>query len=93
MMKMEHVDGQNKGKVVLFALSTCGWCRKTRMLLEELGVDFSYIYVDLLSGDERSEVINEVQKWNSQLSFPTVVINDKDVIVGFKEDELREKLQ
>lgn len=93
MVKMEHVDGQNKGKVVLFALSTCGWCRKTRMLLEELGVDFSYIYVDLLSGDERSEVINEVQKWNSQLSFPTVVINDKDVIVGFKEDELREKLQ
>lgn len=93
MVKMEHVNGQNKGKVVLFALSTCGWCRKTRMLLEELGVDFSYIYVDLLSGDERSEVINEVQKWNSQLSFPTVVINDKDVIVGFKEDELREKLQ
>lgn len=93
MVKMEHVNGQNKGKVVLFALSTCGWCRKTRMLLEELGVDFSYIYVDLLSGDERSEVINEVQKWNSQLSFPTVVINDKDVIVGFKKDELREKLQ
>ncbi|HML04334.1 MAG TPA: glutaredoxin family protein [Methanobacterium sp.] len=90
---MEHVEGENKGEVVLFALSTCGWCKKTRMLLEGMGIDFNYIYVDLLSGDERTEVINEVQKWNSQLSFPTVVINNKDVIVGFKEDELKEKLQ
>lgn len=92
-MKMEHVEGKDKGKVVLFALSTCGWCKKTRMLLEELGINFNYIYVDLLSGDERSEAIEEVQKWNSQLSFPTVVINEEDVIVGFKEDEIREKLQ
>lgn len=90
---MEHVEGENKGEVVLFALSTCGWCKKTRMLLEGMGIDFNYIYVDLLSGDERTEVINEVQKWNSQLSFPTVVINNKDVIVGFKEAELKEKLQ
>lgn len=93
MVKMEHVEGKNKGKVVLFALSTCGWCKKTRMLLEELGIDFKYIYVDLLTGDERSEVINEVQKWNPQLSFPTVVINNEDVITGFKEEEIREKLQ
>ncbi|MGB9937819.1 MAG: glutaredoxin family protein [Methanobacterium sp.] len=90
---MEHVDGENKGKVVLFALSTCGWCKKTRMLLEDMKIEFDYIYVDLLSGAERSEVVNEVQKWNSQLSFPTVVINDSDVIVGFKEAELKEKLQ
>lgn len=93
MMKTEHVEGKDKGEVVLFALSTCGWCRKTRMLLEELGIDFKYIYVDLLTGDERSEVINEVQKWNPQVSFPTIVINNDDIIVGFKEEEIREKLQ
>ncbi len=90
---MEHVEGKNKGNVILFALSTCGWCKKTRLLLEELGIEFSYIYVDLLTGDERSETINEVQKWNPQLSFPTIVINDEDVITGFKEEEIREKLQ
>lgn len=92
-MAMEHVEGENKGKVVLYALSTCGWCKKTRLLLESLKIQFSYIYVDLLKGQERSDVIKEVEKWNSQLSFPTVVINDEDVIVGFKEDEIREKLQ
>ena len=92
-MKFEHVNGKNKGKVVLFALSTCGWCKKTRMLLQDMEIEFKYIYVDLTTGDERNEVVNEVQKWNSQLSFPTLVINDKDVIVGFKADEIKEKLQ
>ena len=93
IVKLEHVNGKNKGKVVLFALSTCGWCKKTRMLLEDMGIEFDYIYVDLTKGDERNEIIDEVQKWNPQLSFPTVVINDKDVIVGFKADDIKEKIQ
>jgi len=92
MVKIEHVDGKKKGEVVLFALSTCIWCKKTRMFLEELKIDFRYIYVDLLTGDDKSEVINEIKKWNPQISFPTVVINNKDTIVGFKKDELKEKL-
>ena len=36
LMNLEHVDGENKGNILLFALSTCGWCAKTRKLLEEL---------------------------------------------------------
>ncbi len=27
-MSMQHVEGENKGDVVLYALSTCGWCKK-----------------------------------------------------------------
>lgn len=91
-MPMEHVDGEDKGKIVLFALSTCQWCRKTRLLLEELKVDFSYIYVDLLEGAERSEIIEEVKKYNSQLSFPTLVLDDEKTIVGFNEEGIREAL-
>jgi len=43
-----HITGINKGKVVMYGLSTCVWCKKTRQLLTDLGVDFDYIYVDLL---------------------------------------------
>jgi len=91
-MSMEHVDGENKGKVVLFALSTCGWCKKTRMLLEDLGAEYDYVYVDFLQGEERQKVIKQVEKWNPQLSFPTLVINDEETIVGFNEDKVREIL-
>ncbi|MCC7560913.1 MAG: glutaredoxin family protein [Methanobacterium sp.] len=91
-MLMQHVDGENKGKIVLFALSTCGWCKKTRMLLEDVGAEYDYVYLDLLQGDEKQEVIQQVKKWNPQLSFPTMVINDKETIVGFNEDKVREIL-
>jgi glutaredoxin len=89
IMPMQHVDGKNAGKIVLYALSTCGWCRKTRMLLEDLNVEYDYIYVDLLEGDERNEIIEQVKKWNSQLSFPTIVINDEKTIVGFDEEGVK----
>ncbi|HTX61493.1 MAG TPA: glutaredoxin family protein [Methanobacterium sp.] len=91
-MPMEHVDGNDKGEVKLFALSTCGWCKKTRSLLEELNVEYNYIYVDLLDGEERNEIVEEVKKYNSQLSFPTLVINGEKTIVGFNEDGIREAL-
>ncbi len=91
-MPMEHVEGKDKGKVVLYALSTCGWCKKTKELLKELEVEFSYIYVDLLKGEERSNIIEQVKNYNKQLSFPTLVIDDKKTIVGFNEDGIKEAL-
>jgi glutaredoxin len=91
-MIMQHVEGQNKAKLVLFALSTCGWCKKTRALIEDLDADYEYVYVDLLKGKEREEVVEMVKKWNPQVSFPTLVINDDKTIVGFKEEEIREAI-
>lgn len=92
-MKFEHVDGTKKAKIRLFALSTCGWCKKTRELLEELGVAYDYIYVDLLQGDERENAIRELRKWNPSLSFPTLVIDDGDVIVGFDALSIKSALR
>ncbi|MDR2830501.1 MAG: glutaredoxin family protein [Methanobrevibacter sp.] len=91
-MNLEHVDGQNKGKVILFALSTCQWCKKTRMLLEEIGVGYDYIYVDLTQDSERNEVVKELEKWNPNISFPTIVVNDEDVIIGYEVDKIKAKL-
>jgi glutaredoxin len=91
-MKIEHVNGENRGKVLLYALSTCGWCRKTKEFLKKLGVEYSYIYVDLVEESEKDKVIENVKKFNPRCSFPTIVINDKKCIVGYKEDEIREVL-
>jgi glutaredoxin len=87
-MKIEHVDGRDHGKVMLYALSTCGWCAKTKQLLTDLGIGFDYLYVDLVGRDEQKAVVEEVEKYNPSLSFPTLVVGDH-TIVGFKEDEIR----
>jgi glutaredoxin-like protein NrdH len=92
-MKVEHVAGKNAGKVMLYALSTCPWCRKTKQLLGEMGIAYDFVDVDLLSGKEREETMDKVRQWNPDCSFPTLVINDKKCIVGFKESDIRETLK
>jgi len=78
--------------VKLYALSTCGWCKKTKQLLDTNGVEYDLVYVDLLEGDEREAVLAEVRKWNPRTSFPTVVVNESESVAGFKEERLRELL-
>ena len=89
----DSIEGENKGKIMLYALSTCGWCRRTREFLDELGVEYDFIYVDKLFGEERNKIMDEVKKWNPRCSFPTVVINNQKVITGFKDEEIREALE
>lgn len=88
----KKVPGKKKGDVLLFALSTCGWCRKTKNLLDSLGVGYSYIDVDLLDSQAKKEVMQEVSRWNPSSSFPTLVINRNKCIVGFQEDKIKEAL-
>jgi glutaredoxin-like protein NrdH len=92
-MSIQHVKGKNAGNVMIYALSTCGWCRKTKGLLNDLGVEYSYTDVDQLQGDERDKVMETIRKWNPSCSFPTMVINNSKCIVGFKEDEIRNSLK
>jgi glutaredoxin len=77
---------------MLYALSTCVWCKRTRQFLEDQDVEFDYIYVDLLQGEERREVAAQVRKWNPSASFPTVVIDDEKCIIGYNKDQIRELL-
>jgi glutaredoxin-like protein NrdH len=91
-MNIVHVDGRQKGKIMLYALSTCGWCKKTKALLNELGVAYDYVDVDLLKGSEQKTVLGEIEKYNPDNNFPTVVINDIKCIVGFKENDIRQEL-
>ena len=91
-MTVEHVTGKKAGDIMLYALSTCGWCRKTRELLQELGVEYSYEYVDNLEGDERQKVMKTVEKWNPSCSFPTLVLNNKKCIVGYNPDAIKQEL-
>ncbi|VVB61707.1 Glutaredoxin [uncultured archaeon] len=91
-MDVKHIDGQNKGNIMLYAISTCGWCKKTKKFLKSLGVEYRYIDVDMLEPAEKKKIDGEVMKWNPQRNYPMIVINNKKCIVGYKEDEIKEAL-
>ena len=92
-MEMKKVPGSKKTKPVkLYALSTCGWCRKTKDLLDSNQVQYEYIDVDQCQGEERAEASAKVRELNPRGSFPTIRI-DGEVVTGYDEDRIRELLE
>ena len=80
-----------KPDVKLYTLSTCSHCKSTKNLLNDCRIEFRAVDVDLLEGEERQALIDEVRKLNPNCTFPTIVI-DGQVIVGFKENEIKKAL-
>ena len=92
---MQYVirDGRNKGDITLYALSTCVWCRKTKKLLVDMGVQHKYIDVDRLSKAEQEKVRQELDGIDPDWRFPCLVMNGgRTCICGFKEQEIKEAL-
>ncbi len=90
---LEEVSGsEGSSDLVLFALSTCGWCRKAREFLDGNRLAYRFVYLDKLEGDEQQLVLEELEERNPKRSFPTLVIDDDVVVVGFNEQEYEEKL-
>ncbi len=81
-------------KVKGYFISTCGWCKKTKRFLDDNNVDYEYEYVDLSTGSEKARVLAEVDQYNPRRSFPTVVVSNDhtEIVVGYREDRLREVL-
>ncbi|MFP4001042.1 MAG: glutaredoxin family protein [Candidatus Natronoplasma sp.] len=79
--------------VKVFTISTCGWCKKVKELLKSLDVEYEYIDIDQVEGEKKKEIKDELKQYNSKMSCPTIVIDEGEkVIVGFKEDEIKEVL-
>lgn len=75
----------------LYTLSTCSHCKSCKRFLGDCGIEFEFTDVDLLPDEERKEVVDEIKRLTSRCAFPTIIIGQK-VIVGFKENEIREAL-
>jgi glutaredoxin-like protein NrdH len=80
-----------KTRPMLYTLSTCVHCAATKRFLREYGVEYDYVDVDTLEGEEREKIRDEVVKISGGFRFPTIVVGKK-VIVGFFEDKLKEAL-
>jgi glutaredoxin-like protein NrdH len=90
--KTAKIEGTDKGKLLLYALSTCIWCKKLREFLDEKNVAYEYIYVDILDTEEKEAVKEDIRKWNPDCSYPTLVINENKCLIGFDADEITKAL-
>ncbi|MGC9325186.1 MAG: glutaredoxin family protein [Desulfomonilia bacterium] len=78
--------------VKLYTLSTCSHCKATKKLLNDNNVQYEYVDVDLLDMLERARILEEVKQFNPRCTFPTIIIDGSTIIVGYREDDIREAL-
>lgn len=93
-MQFSKVSGErNKHKVVLYALSTCVWCKMTKQFLKDNNVEFEYIDVDLCEEEDKQEIRKYIQSKGGSLSYPTTIVDGNVIITGFRKDKLSVALE
>ncbi len=92
-LEFAKVEGEKKPcDIQIYALSTCGFCRRALAFLRNNKITFRYIYVDQLSYDLRQKIKrNLMAKFEQRIGFPFAVIDDGEkVLVGFTETKYEE---
>ncbi|MHA1675309.1 MAG: glutaredoxin family protein [Promethearchaeota archaeon] len=78
----------NKNNIKLFALSTCGFCRRGMNYLRDQSIEFSYVYVDQIPFEQKQELKEKLKKkFEKRVAFPFVVVNESVAMVGFLQKE------
>jgi glutaredoxin len=87
--RIKHVASKDAGEIILYALSTCQWCSKTRQLLNSLKIQYDYINVNLLNNADEREADEIFKYLKLDMNFPVIAVNDKNIIIGYQEEKIK----
>jgi glutaredoxin-like protein NrdH len=93
-MNKVKVAGENKKhRVLMYALSTCAWCKMTKKFLADNGVEYEYVDVDLASDEDHEKIREDIIHKGGEPTYPTIIVDAKTVITGFRKDKIKEALE
>jgi len=93
-LKVSKIEGRNKEhQVLIYALSTCVWCNRTKKFLKDNGIEYEYIDVDLCDKEDQNKIRSDIVRRSGKAIYPTLIIDDKILITGFQEDRIKEALK
>jgi glutaredoxin len=87
-------EGSNeKNDVAVYALSTCGFCKRGINFLRTNSIKFRLLYFDNLPIEYKTELRLELEKkYETKIYFPFLVINDTLTLSGYDEELWKKKL-
>ncbi len=89
----DQKGAHDKHDITLYALSTCGFCKRGIEFLRQHGVAFRYVYVDMLNYDVKQDLKNNLaEKFGERVVFPFLVVDDTICSAGFVEEQWRKLL-
>ena len=92
-MEIQKVEGKEGVDIFLYTLSTCVWCRKTKKWLKKKRLAYRFVDVDLAEPGEKETLLEEIRRWNPKGTFPTMVIDGRVALIGFKPEKFKELLK
>jgi glutaredoxin-like protein NrdH len=93
MNKIKVPGKNNKHKVLIYAISTCAWCKMTKQFLKDNNVEYDYVDVDLADDEDHEKIREDIEKRGGSSSYPTIIVDGKNLITGFRKDLIKEALE
>ncbi len=84
-----EVDGSRRDHAItVYALSTCGFCKRAMAFLKDKGFAYRYIYVDQIPLETKNEAKRELkERFLADVAFPFAVVDGDRHLVGFIEPD------
>ena len=93
-MQIVKVPGKNKKhKILVYSISTCGWCKRAKQFLKDNDVEYEYIDVDFCNLEDKQKIFKEIQSRGGILAYPTLIIDNKTLLTGAPQDKLKVVLE
>ena len=92
-MQTIKVQGKNnRHRVLMYAISTCGWCKRAKKFLRDNNINYEYVDIDLCSREDRDRIREDIISRGGRLSYPTIIVDDNILITGFQPGRVKEVL-
>ena len=74
-------------KVVIYSTPTCPYCKRAKDYLSRKEIP----YADINLAQDREKAKEMIDK-SGQMGVPVIIIDDKDIVIGFDQPKLNELL-
>jgi glutaredoxin len=93
-LEYTDVPGSTESHYVeVYALSTCGFCKRALAFLKEKGIAHRYVHVDLVPLETKNQAKAALaEKFKEHVSFPFAVVDGEKTLIGFIEEDWRKTL-
>lgn len=76
-MEFTTVPGKyDKHKVKIYTISTCMWCKRLKRKLQDNEIKYTYLDIDLLPLEDKTQVKIQLRQYRRILAFPMMFVDD-----------------
>ena len=75
-------------RILMYTLSTCPWCKKTKKFFTDRNIPFEFVDYDLQTPERQQLIEKEMKDRGERMSFPWVLIDDT-LVVGWDPERYK----